>query len=100
MKGVKGIKVLCRIMKYLVQTGVTPQLVYSKVAGVTDDETPRSQVSPMMKNVNRRYDGRHRTSFERLSQVPSLSDPTIILGSIHHSEMITFTSTQWNWHAQ
>ena len=43
MKGVKGIKVLCRIMKYLVQTGVTPQLVYSKVADVTDDDEERQQ---------------------------------------------------------
>ena len=40
-KGVKGIKVLCKIMKYLVQTGVTPQLIYSKVADITDgDEEP------------------------------------------------------------
>jgi hypothetical protein len=30
-------------MKYLVQTGVTPQLVYSKVADVTDDDEERQQ---------------------------------------------------------
>ena len=42
LKGVKGIKVLCKIMKYLVQTGVTPQLIYSKVADITDgDEEPQ-----------------------------------------------------------
>ena len=43
MKGVNGVKVLCRIMKYLVQTGVTPQLIYSKIADVTDDDEERQQ---------------------------------------------------------
>ena len=43
LKGVKAIKVLCKIMKYLIQTGVTPQLVYSKVADVTDDDEERQQ---------------------------------------------------------
>ena len=68
LKGVKGIKVLCKIMKYLVQTGVTPQLVYSKVADVTDDDEERQQETR----------GRHQTSFARLSQELSLFDPTTI----------------------
>jgi hypothetical protein len=32
-------------MKYLVQTGVTPQLIYSKVADVTDDEDEERQLA-------------------------------------------------------
>ena len=89
LKGVKGIKVLCKIMKYLVQIGVTPQLVYSKVADVTDDDEERQQ-----------HDGRHRTSSAKLFLELSRCDPMIILGSIHHSEMITSTLIPWNWYAQ
>lgn len=36
MKGIKGIKVMCKIMKYLVQTGVTPQLLTSKLIDAID----------------------------------------------------------------
>ena len=43
MKGVNGVRVLCKIMKYLVQTGITPQLIYSKVADVTDEDEERKQ---------------------------------------------------------
>ena len=43
MKGVNGVRVLCKIMKYLVQTGVTPQLIYSKVVDVTDEDEERKQ---------------------------------------------------------
>ena len=43
LKGVNGIKVLCKIMKYLVQTGITPQLIYSKIADVTNDDEERQQ---------------------------------------------------------
>jgi len=41
LKGVNGIKVLCKIMKYLVQTGVTPQLIYSKVVDNADGDEER-----------------------------------------------------------
>ena len=41
LKGVSGIKVLCKIMKYLVQTGVTPQLIYSKVVDNADGDEER-----------------------------------------------------------
>ena len=41
LKGVKGIRVLCKIMKYLIQTGATPQLTYSKVADIADGDEER-----------------------------------------------------------
>ena len=41
MKGVRGIRVLCKIMKYLVQIGITPQLIFSKVAGSLDEDEER-----------------------------------------------------------
>ena len=43
LKRVNGVKVLCKIMKYLVQTGVTPQLIYSKVVDVNDEDEERKQ---------------------------------------------------------
>ena len=43
LKGVNGIRVLCKIMKYLVQIGITPQLIYSKIADVTDEHEERQQ---------------------------------------------------------
>ena len=41
LKGVNGIRVLCKIMKYLVQIGITPQLIFSKVADNTDEDDER-----------------------------------------------------------
>ena len=41
LKGVNGIRVLCKIMKYLVQIGITPQLVFSKTADITDEDEER-----------------------------------------------------------
>ena len=41
LKGVNGIRVPCKIMKYLVQIGITPQLVFSKTADVTDKDEER-----------------------------------------------------------
>ena len=41
LKGVNGIRVLCKIMKYLVQIGITPQLIFSKVADITDENEER-----------------------------------------------------------
>ena len=43
LKGVNGIRVLCKIMKYLVQIGITPQLIFSKVADITDENEERQQ---------------------------------------------------------
>lgn len=37
----KGIKVLCKILKYLVQTGVTPQLITTKVIDAIDVDDDR-----------------------------------------------------------
>ena len=36
LKGVDGTKFLCKIMKYLVQTGVTPQFISNKLTDVAD----------------------------------------------------------------
>ena len=41
LKGVNGIRVLCKIMRYLVQIGITPQLIFSKVADNTDEDDER-----------------------------------------------------------
>ena len=41
LKGVNGIRVLCKIMKYLVQIGITPQLIYAKVADNMDEDDER-----------------------------------------------------------
>ena len=41
VKGVNGIRVLCKIMKYLIQIGITPQLIFSKVADNTDEDDER-----------------------------------------------------------
>ena len=41
LKGVNGIRALCKIMKYLVQIGITPQLIFSKVADNTDEDEER-----------------------------------------------------------
>ena len=41
LKGVNGIRVLCKIMKYLVQIGITPQLIFSKVADNMDEDEER-----------------------------------------------------------
>jgi len=43
LKGVNRIRVLCKIMKYLVQIGITPQFIYSKIADVTDEDEERQQ---------------------------------------------------------
>ena len=78
-------------MKYLVQTGVTPQLVYSKVADVTDDDEERQQEIR-----------REASDFIRkiISGTFAVRSYDYFIGSTHLSEMITFTSTPWNWHAQ
>jgi hypothetical protein len=36
LKGIPGVKVLCKMMKYLLQTGVTPQFITNKIIDVTD----------------------------------------------------------------
>lgn len=36
LKGVPGIKILSKLMKYLVQTGVTPQFISNKLSDVAD----------------------------------------------------------------
>ena len=41
MKGVNGIRVLCKIMKYLVQIGITPQLINSKSVDILDADDER-----------------------------------------------------------
>ena len=41
LKGVNGIRVLCKIMRYLIQIGITPQLIFSKVADNTDEDDER-----------------------------------------------------------
>ena len=41
LKGVSGIRVLCRIMKYLVQIGITPQLINSKAVDILDEDDER-----------------------------------------------------------
>jgi hypothetical protein len=41
LKGVNGVRVLCKIMKYLVQIGINPQLIFSKVADNTDEDEER-----------------------------------------------------------
>ena len=87
MKGVNGVRVLCKIMKYLVQTGVTPQLIYSKVVDVTDEDEERKQ------------EGRQEASdFVRkiISGALTPRDPTTILESHHLNEMTMFTLILWN----
>ena len=78
-------------MKYLVQTGVTPQLIYSKVADITDGDEERQ-----LETWREASDSSARSSLEHFL----LFDPMIILGSTHHGEMIIFTSTPWSWCAQ
>jgi hypothetical protein len=90
LKGVKGIKVLCRIMKYLVQTGVTPQLIYSKIADVTDDDEERQQ------EIRREASDFIRKIISGAFAVRSYDYFRVN----HLDEMITFTSIPWNWHAQ
>ena len=41
LKGVNGIRALCKIMKYLVQIGITPQLIHSRVVDNTDGDDER-----------------------------------------------------------
>ena len=56
LKGVNGIRTLCRIMKYLVQTGVTPQLINTKVidaVGVDDERKieVRREATDFVRNI-------------------------------------------------
>ena len=41
LKGVNGIRALCKIMKYLVQIGITPQLINSKASDILDEDEER-----------------------------------------------------------
>ena len=41
LKGVNGIRVLCKIMKYLVQISITPQLINSKASDILDEDEER-----------------------------------------------------------
>ena len=57
----KGIKVLCKIMKYLVQTGVTPQLITTKVIDAIDVDDDRKtevrrEATDFVRKIVRSYD--------------------------------------------
>ena len=75
-----GARVLCKIMKYLVQIGITPQLVFSKTADITDEDEERQL------EVRR-----EASDFVRkIISGDSLCDPTIISESHHHYVMIIY----------
>ena len=41
LRGAKGIRTLCKIMKYLVQIGITPQLINTKASDILDEDEER-----------------------------------------------------------
>ena len=41
LRGAKGIRTLCKIMKYLVQIGITPQLINTKASDIPDEDEER-----------------------------------------------------------
>ena len=55
LRGVEGLKFLCQLMKYLVQTGVTPQFIANKLNDVADaDDENKAEVRREITNFVRK----------------------------------------------
>ena len=83
LKGVNGIRVLCKIMKYLVQIGITPQLIFFQ--GCRQHGRGRRAAIRSTTGIIWLHQG-------RLSPVHSLRVPTTIFESHHLNGKITFIS--------